>query len=734
MLIIAGRIFIDVKIDGKSIDNSPNLFSTLTLSESITSLFPAATLILNDYSGKLQRELALTDGNEILVTVGRSPDDLSTVSRQYRLYGLKQDVASFGPEVHVHCVYDAPDFLQKNSNEHYCGTSSKVLQDIADKCKLYYCGPEKFNGRSMNDSQSWWNINRTRASFAQQNVARHGYMDRHSAMCAAVTSLGELRYRNLMDVMESPLDKIEFLFVHSSPQSEEDKKRSVYLVDKAQAHSDAGLMNSWQNYGSTRVVGCRKTGGERFEECVDVKTSGKYLAVNDQVSKTIEKARYDHSLLDCGNVSDKYERAFYQNVKQLGLFSERMSVLVSSPTTVQLLDPVLYRQNFADPKETASTSDIYLVIGKTIRVKHGMYYAERLELVRMSLTEKGESALKCAVTPDKAAASALPESKIDPTALTQPGKPGTCARQLTNVQSIQVAAKDVDEQAKKTKVSSLKVAKSSVNILKSVLAIAKLVKGGTAGIIANPTGAIQTLSGATGSLLAYNSTVGGFSSDYMQTGVKAVAYADAQLNNKTFNEAVRVAALTKPGGLAENQAAIAGAIALNKKADFIFNSGSDVVNSSASIYALRNEPGGEQALNAFNGRIDELNQNSININKGLTDTWNGSVSLLSGKAPPTIAPAKKASSSIYSFVDGSLAQPSGYEAKVKSPTDVKTEYFKAVSKKNEDQTYPWADEIDMNFYRATPAANPVAIDIESVAYDFGDDAVKYQAQQALNYI
>lgn len=731
MLIIAGRIFIDIKIDGKSIDSSPNLFRTLTLSESIASLFPAATLILNDYSGKLQRELALTDGNEILVTVGRSPDDLSTVSRQYRLYGVKQDIASFGPEIHVHCIYDAPDFIQKNSNEHYVGTSSKVLQDIADKCKLYYCGPEKFNGRSMNDSQSWWNINRNRASFAQQNVARHGYMDKHSAMCAAVSSLGELRYRNLMDVMESPLDKIEFLFVHASPQAEEDKKRSIYLVDKANAHSDAGLMNTWQNYGSTRIVHSRE-GEEEFEESVDVNTSGKYLAINDQVSKTIGKARYDHSLLDCGNVNEKYERAFYQNVKQLGLFSERMSVLVSSPTTVQLLDPVLYRQSFADPKETASTSDIYIVVGKTIRVKHGMYYAERLELVRMSLTEKGESALKCAITPDKAATSALPESKIDPTVMTQPGKPGTCAKQLVKANDIQTAAKEVDEQAKKTKISSLKVAKASVNILKSILAVAKLAKGGVAGIVANPTGAIQTLNGATGSLLAYNATVGGFSSDYMQTGVKAVAYADAQLTNKTFNEAVRIAALTKPGGLAENQAAIAGAIALNKKADFVFNSSSTVVNSSASIYALRNEPGGEQALNAFNGRVSELKQNSTNINKGLADSWNGSLSLLSGEAPPSIAPTKKASSSIYSFVDGSLSQPSGYEAKVKSPSDVKEEYVKAVSKKNEDQTYPWADEIDLNFYRATPVANPT--DVEATATAFGEEAVKYQSQQALSYV
>jgi len=731
MLIVAGRIFIDIKIDQKSIDNAPNLFNTLTLSESIASLFPAATILLNDYTGKLQKELALTEGNEVLVTVGRSPSELSTVSRQYRLFGVKQDMASFGPVMHVHCIYDAPDFISKNSNEHYLGTSSKVLQSVADKCKLYYCGPEKYNGRSMNDSQNWWNINRSRASFSQQNVARHGYMDNYSAMCAAVTSLGELRYRNLMDVIESPLERIEYLFVHAAPQAEEDKKLSVYLVDKAEAHSDAGLMNSWQNYGSTRVVHSRH-GDESFEESVDVNTSGKYLAVNDQVSKTIGKARFDHSLLDCGNVNEKYERAFYQNVKQLALFSERVSVLVSSPTTVQLLDPVLYRQSFSDPKETASVSDIYIVVGKTIRVKQGIYYAERLELVRMSLTEKGESSLKCAITPDKAAASAMPESQIDPTVMTQPGKPGTVATQLGKATDIQAAAKDVDTKSAAAKVSSLKVAKASVNILRSALAVAKLVKGGIEGIVASPAGAIQTLGGATGSLLAYNKTVGGFGSEYMQSGVAAIEYADAQLNNKSFNEAVRVAALTKPGGLAENQAAITGAIGLNKKLSAIFNSGSEVVNSSTSIYALRNEPGGTQALDAFNGRVEELNKNSTDINKGLADMWNGSVSLLTGKSVPTIAPAKKASESIYSFVDGSLAQPSTYEAKVKSPSDVKSEFLKAITKKSEDRSSPWADELDMNFYRVSAKANPT--DVEETAVALEKDISNYQAQQALNYI
>jgi len=727
MINIQGRIYLNIKIDQKFLDNSPNVFGTVALTESVAGLFPAASLLLNDFSGQLNRQLALTDGNEVLVTVGRTPDDLNTVVRQYRVFHIKQVASGFGPQMRVNCIYDAPKFISEAANEHYVGTSSQVLQQIADKCQLYYCGPEKYNGKTLNDAQSWWNINRSRASFAQQNVARHGYMDPHSAMCAAVTSLGELRYRNLMDVIETPVDQINFLFIHSFPLSEEDKKRKVYLVDAAQAHSDAGLMNSWQNYGSTRVVHT-SNGLPQIEESVDVKTSGKYLAINDQVSRTIGRARYDHSPLDCGNVNPKYERAFYQNIKQLGLFSERVSILCSEPTAVQLLDPVLYRQSFADPSETANVSDVYIVIGKTIFVKGGSYYAERIELVRMSLTEKGESNLKCAFTPDKAAASAIPESLIDPTAMGSATSLSVTAKQLGIALQMQLDAKVADAAASLAKMSSLKVAKAAVNLARTAQNVAALVEGGVAGIVSNPLGAIRTLTNATGALSQYNSSIERFSIDYMDTGTKALGYANSLLNDSRFNDALRIATLVKPGGLAENQAAITGALSLNSMTGAIFNAGRDLVNSGQSILAFRSVPGGSQALDSFNTVVRQLGQNTYNLNRGLVDMWNSCVSISSGSPIPSLIPRDN-SSSVYSFVRDSLSSPLTYEAKVKSPSDVKADFVKAITTKNDDRTLKWADLGSYVNYSATQAAAR----INELANSLQNRAVLYQSQQAMSY-
>lgn len=729
MLVIAGRIFIDVQIDKTPLDNSPNAFSTLILTESVAGLFPAAFLTLNDHSGQLNRQLALTESNEVLVTVGRTPNDLNTISRQYRVYQPKQAMTGFGPQIKVSCIYDAPKFISEGANETYMGTSSQVLQQVADKCKLYYCGPEKYNGRTMNDSQRWWNINRSRAAFAQQNVARHGYQDPHSAMCAAVTSMGELRYRNLMDVIETPMDQIPWLFVHSSPTSEEDRKKRVYLVDAAQSHSDAGLMNSWQNYGSTRIVHSR-SGVDSIESAVDVKTSGKYLAINDQVAQTVGRARYDHSLLDCGNVNEKYERAFYQNTKQLGLFSERVSVLCSEPTSVQLLDPVIYRQSFSDLSETASTSDVYLVVAKTLYVKGGIYYAERLELVRMSLTEKGESALKCAFTPDKAAQSAIPESQIDPTALSRPGIPGVCAQQLEKAKSIQALSLPADQAAAQAKLSSLKVAKAAVNVARGALQVVALVKGGVAGILSNPLGALTSLTQATGSLLQYNNALGGFQSEYAQAGMQALAYANGRLTDPLFTDAIRIASFVRPGGLAENQAAITGALYLNDTTREIFRASQSVLSVGSSIASLRDQPGGRQALDGFNYQLDVLEQSSRSINKGFVDMWNGGMCLTSGKSIPIGTLTRDNSSSLRAFVNGSLAQPTHYEAKVLSPSDVKSSLTKAITVTNDDRSLRWGDSSSYEAFRPVMSL----AEIEEAASSLDTLAKRYQSQQAMSYI
>lgn len=446
MINIQDRIFIDIQIDGNSLSGA-NLVSRIALVEAAAVGFPSMMIELNDTEQELAGLLCLTDANEILVSVGKSPEDLKTVSRQYRVFNVKRIPGQSGSAVRVLGIYDAPKFTTEAASESYAGTSTSVLKQVAGKCKLDYDGPEQFNGRTTNDNQIWLCTAKTRASFVQHVVSNHSYMDDNSAMYAAVTSLGVLKFRNVMDVVATPVDKIKYLFLRTTPEGDQEQDKQIYIGSQVREISQAGLLNAMHNYGSTLVTS--GPSGTQIETKVDVVTGAPFLAINDQVSQTVGRTRIDSSPLDCGNVHDKYYRAFYQNVKQLALFSERISLLVTDPTEVQLLDPVIYRQADAEPMKPTRASDIYIVIGKTVFVAHGSHYCERIDLARMSITEKGEADLK-ASEPTVARESSVPETFINPSATVAADSVSKAGGIVAIVSPIETKARNVGASVTKT--------------------------------------------------------------------------------------------------------------------------------------------------------------------------------------------------------------------------------------------------------------------------------------------
>jgi len=403
MIILENTVFIDIKIDGNSIPDSYNLISIIALTEGNGTLFPACVLIFNDLSGNLTDQLNLTDGNSLTVTTGKTPEDVSTVTRQYRVFGVRQQISPAGPQIKVVGIYDAPAFTTANVREGLKGTTDQVMQKIAEICQLEYDGPSI----TTNDSQVWLNICRNRATFVK-DLARHGYIDPYSAMDCIVTSLGVLKYKNLADLIDDPPT---YTLFHNVPPG--GIKGKAYIVKQAKDSSTSGMMNSWQNYGSTKVIHSLD-GAQTVEDKLEVKTSGKYLILNQQVSDTVGMSRVETSPLDCSNVHSKYERAYYQNIRLLGLFCEKVSVLITEATDIQLYDTIYYRQADADLMKAAEPSDIYLVVGKSVFVKGSQSYAERLEICRMTVTNKGAAAL---ATQDPASLreAVIPTSYVNPT-------------------------------------------------------------------------------------------------------------------------------------------------------------------------------------------------------------------------------------------------------------------------------------------------------------------------------
>jgi hypothetical protein len=391
MLNIQDKVFVSLKIDGTEVEYA-GLISIIG-TEGNGALIPALKISISDPLSLFSSpKSAITEGNEVEISLARSHKDNTVRPRKYRVFSVSRGNQAFNPTMDIVCIVNSPKYISKSSIESYKGSSETVLNQLATKCGLTFSGQSSLDGRTPNDSQTWLNVCRNRATFAQ-DVVKHGWIDPHSGMSASVTSYGELRYRDLIALINTPIDKIQYVFMHSAPLSSTDNNRKLYFVKEARDRSSAGVMTSWQNYGSTRVQN-KLTGDVDAHKELAVKMPGSYLPINSSVSGQIDRSRIEYAPLDCGNVHNNYEVAQYQNTKLNALFTEKMSLLMDSVTEVQLYDVIIYRQEDADLRQPVKNTDIYIVLGKTYAISGGVHYAERIELARMSLTMSGSTSLE----------------------------------------------------------------------------------------------------------------------------------------------------------------------------------------------------------------------------------------------------------------------------------------------------------------------------------------------------
>ncbi len=382
MIIIGDSLYIDIKIDGQKLPVGANLISGITLCEGNGALIPSFEIVAADISNVLIGDQAITDGNVFEITVGQMKGS-KVYKREYRLYGQNKRNLANGPQNNLVGVLNVPKFYAKSNRKAYKGLSSSALSEIAGECGLKFVGPDK----STDDQQDvWLNVCSTRAN-CMNEIARYGYIDENSVMSAAVTSLKELRYKNITDIFQKDS---EIKFVHNVlPES----GGTQYRVVEAKDTSHSSTSNNWMNYGAIRREH-RLDAKHKSHKDMKVKTKSPFLSINSDVSDEIEKqARIDYMPIDCGNHHTNYWKALYQNQRGLAMLSERVSVLIDVVSDVQLYDLVVYRQADADVSKPVDATDYYIVYGKTIFVKGGTYYAERIELANWSATLKGSANL-----------------------------------------------------------------------------------------------------------------------------------------------------------------------------------------------------------------------------------------------------------------------------------------------------------------------------------------------------
>ena len=408
MLNIKDQVFITLKIDDKEIEYGD--IKSITLCEGNGVFAPTLKIELDDPSSFLAREHALSEGNTIEILIAKSMDDGNAEPRKYRVFGPTRENPSYNPNVCIIGILDCPNYFTASARECTNGTSDDAIRAIADKCGLKYVGPSK--GRKPNDKMIWLDVCTTRAQNVYE-ITRRGWIDDKSCMESMVTSHKELRYKNIVDEMNTPPGQIKFLFVHSTLEDQSTGTgKKVYIAKEARDKSSGGAMSSWVNYGSTRCAN-HINGVQRDREKVNVPTPGAYVAINKDVSDMVKRTRFDYGPIDCTNTHQQYQNAWYQNLKIMALFTETMSLLTLDVTDIELFDMIIYRQADCDPSTKVRNEDIYMVVGKTIVCRGGIHYAERLQCARMSLTMKGQTDLKSSLDGGGGGDNLVPESSID---------------------------------------------------------------------------------------------------------------------------------------------------------------------------------------------------------------------------------------------------------------------------------------------------------------------------------
>ena len=375
-----GNLYVELRINGLPVPDVGNFYEHMIMTEGNGQLVPSCKITLHDEASLLVDELSLTEANRFSITVGVNGSSL-LYTRNYRLFGNQNKNPYQGPRIHAVGILDVPNFYAENATAFYEGTSDAAMAKLAGEGGLKYSGPQ---GGTNDRQDTWLLVTKTRAAYMNE-IARHGRVNDLSFMGAGVTSLGELRYKNITDVFRgSPKAKL----VHNR------KEEGALTVKDAKDTSTAGMSDTWGNYGMKRRE--HKLNGEHItHKSMPVAKTSPWLPVNADVSGKVNKrSRMDYMLLDCQNQHDKYWQAYYQNQRKMALMSEKMSVLIAYPTPLQLFDLVTYKQaNAVDTKDVKQT-DLYMVLGKSVVIKGGTHYAERIELGRYTLTKNGNTPLE----------------------------------------------------------------------------------------------------------------------------------------------------------------------------------------------------------------------------------------------------------------------------------------------------------------------------------------------------
>lgn len=380
--------FCTLDIEGSRVPPTMNFVDSIFIQDGFGSPIPVLQLYLNDRNGTLSEDMNLQDGTLVTVKMGKTRDKVKT--RKFRVFSFAKQTTAAGPKLVVTCIIDAPKWTAGVFTESVRGTSSAVIGQMASRAGLKYDGPS-----ATDDAMTWLNVNKTRTAFTE-DVAMRGYGSGQTCMTRLLTMDYEVKYKDLFDIL-----KQEPKWSLLQNTAEGAAKATPIIIRETQDASTAGFATHMMNYGQKQYEHSLNDSGQLNTLSADAPLLGAALPINEDVRGQVSDrgAKVNYTGFDTGteprpasNLHQNYEKAMYQNMRYLGLFSERIKVLTDEYTESSTFDCVEYQHGDQDNhefKQSKALGGKWLMGGRTLWIKAGHKYSEVYFLYRPAVMETG---------------------------------------------------------------------------------------------------------------------------------------------------------------------------------------------------------------------------------------------------------------------------------------------------------------------------------------------------------
>lgn len=335
---------------------------------------PVLDIVLEDSANRIGNTIHINDGDPIKLEWGFGEHQFTY---NFRVAKMQQSADNNTYNYKILAWEDRIKWFVDGNTKSYSGTSSEVLEKIAEECGL------KFDGDKTTDKMTWLgNADRTHV-FAKK-IAKRGFAGDDSLM-AVHCSHGVLRYKDL-NAIDTNKPLIVFVQGQGVIRSIQvaGNQSIAFPITSYKLINKGGVFNLINGYKAVNEDQGIEKDGTKTENAPVRQRSGE-TSHNTDVSDQITTPRIDTGEIKTDNTHDNYNKAKYQNKRGGQLLRNAVIELTTNHlTNLAVFDPIWARVSSVNAGVTGYTENKngaydgpYIVYTRNVYVT-GNTYAEKI--------------------------------------------------------------------------------------------------------------------------------------------------------------------------------------------------------------------------------------------------------------------------------------------------------------------------------------------------------------------